>query len=79
MTEKDPRIERVRRMVPDRTTWPGGRLCMKRIVDGQIIEFGMMAPRGSGSYFNICVDDPHEALCTYANLDDLIAAGWRVD
>jgi hypothetical protein len=76
----DPeRAARVRRMVLDRSTWPGGVLRMKRVEDGvAIVEFGMIV-EAEPDWIAIAVDDPVIGVRTFASIEELIAAGWAVD
>jgi hypothetical protein len=72
-TLPESREERVRRMVADPTTWPGGRLCMKRVVSlqfGVIHEAGLPIVIEGGDQFN---------RWSYPDLEALLEAGWRVD
>ncbi|KAA0573468.1 hypothetical protein [Azospirillum sp. Sh1] len=73
----DPvRAARVRRMLPDKTTWPGTVLAMKRIEEGCIVEFGDI--RSSTAPFFIHLG-PGRAPLRFDTVDELIAAGWAVD
>jgi hypothetical protein len=76
----DPeRAARVRRLVLDRSTWPGGVLRMKRVEDGvAIVEFGMIV-EAEPDWIAIAVDDPVIGVRTFANIEQLIAAGWAVE
>ena len=76
-TPLDPvREARVRRMVPDPTTWPGGVLRMKRL--GKVPDFGMVIRMTEGRVA-ILVEYPVPTTVVYPDLDALIAAGWCVD
>ena len=74
------RENRVRRMVPDPTTWPqSSHLCMKRYDESnRSVEFGNLQWLPSGRIVIRC-DLPAEALHLFENIDSLIAAGWCVD
>jgi hypothetical protein len=66
-------------MVPDPSSWPQQHhLCMKRIEDNQIVEFGKLRWLPSGRIAISC-DLPQEALHLFENVDALIKAGWCVD
>jgi hypothetical protein len=74
----DPvREARVRRMVPDRSTWPGGVLRMKRLHKA-MPDFGAVLLMTEGRVA-ILVEYPVETTVAYPDLDALIAAGWAVD
>jgi hypothetical protein len=75
----DPRIERVRKLVPDATTWPNGILCMKRIVDGKLTGFGRIVAYSGLGPVTIYDSDRVGVRITYSDLDKLIEAGWLVD
>lgn len=68
----------VRKMVPDRSTWPAGdRLCMKRITsDNRADEFGTI--RSDQAPFTIFSYRGHP-LGTFETVEAMIAAGWAVD
>jgi hypothetical protein len=73
----DPvREARVRRMVLDRSTWPGRALCMKR-TDTRM-DFGVIYEAEQPIVIH---HHPHEGtgVWTYQTIDELIAAGWCVD
>jgi hypothetical protein len=79
MSLDSERAARVRRMVADPTTWPGGVLRMKRVEDGvAIVEFGMIARIEPGRII-LAVDDPAEDVRIFAGVEELIQAGWAVD
>lgn len=77
------REQRVRRMVPDPSTWPQqSHLWMKRIDrhanQSVSVEFGKLRWLPSGRIAIAC-DLPQEALYIFENVDSLIKAGWAVD
>jgi hypothetical protein len=76
------RENRVRRMVPDPTSWPqSSHLAMKRISNtkehGTDVEFGKLRWLPSGRIAISC--DLPETLHIFENVDALIRAGWLVD
>lgn len=72
------REQRVRRMVPDPTSWPQeSHLCMKRYDNNQPVEFGNLRWLPSGRIAISC--DQPETLHLFENVDALIKAGWVVD
>jgi len=74
------REARVRRMVPDPTTWPGAYLCMKRYENDRIVEFGAIFGFTDTGGIAMYVDNvPEKRVAVFPHVDDLIAAGWAVD
>ena len=77
---RDPvRAARVRRMVPDKTTWPGPSLSMKRIEGDRIMEFGVIWNQDvmpDGRIYLTLLNGREEP---FDSIEELIAAGWAVD
>lgn len=75
----DPvRAARVRRMVPNPSTWHGAAMLqMKRIEGGRIMEYGTIWKSKLASDRIPILSGKTEIV--FASVDDLIAAGWAVD
>lgn len=80
MTTLDPvRADRARRMVLDESSWPGDRLCMKRMTSP--MQFGVILKGSAVSGHIEIIEHPgvEPFSIVFASIEELVAAGWTVD
>lgn len=77
----DPQREAlVRKMVPDKSTWPSPFLRMKQLVNGTFLDFGQIEDvAADGSIVITDLESGLDEALYFDNLDQLVAAGWAVD